>query len=64
MGNGGIAPPSLTLALDGDEWSASCPGHCTPGERAPCTYCIGGWVTPRIGLDDVERRKILPVLVL
>jgi hypothetical protein len=26
---------SLTLALDGGEWAASCPGSFTPKERAP-----------------------------
>jgi hypothetical protein len=35
MGSGGIAPPFLTLALDRGEWSASCPCHFTPRERAP-----------------------------
>jgi hypothetical protein len=25
--------------------------------RAPCTYWIGGWVDPRAGLDNVEKRK-------
>jgi hypothetical protein len=34
-GSGGIAPPFLTRALDGGEWSASRPCHFTPGERAP-----------------------------
>jgi hypothetical protein len=33
MGSGGIAP--LTLALDGGEWSASRPGHFTPGGKNP-----------------------------
>jgi hypothetical protein len=28
---------SITSALDGDEWSASCSGHCTSVERAPGT---------------------------
>jgi hypothetical protein len=32
----------------------------TPG-KTPSTYWIGGWVGPRTGLDDVERRKILPL---
>jgi hypothetical protein len=36
----------------------------TPGERAPGTHWIGGWVGPRAGLDDVEKRKlILPQFV-
>jgi hypothetical protein len=38
---------SLTLALDGGEWSASHPSHFTPRERAPGTHCIGGLVGPR-----------------
>jgi hypothetical protein len=28
--------------------------------KSPGTHCIGGWVGPRAGLDDMERRKILP----
>jgi hypothetical protein len=28
---------SLTLALDGSEWSASCPGCFSPSKRAPGT---------------------------
>jgi hypothetical protein len=35
-GSGGIAPPFLTLALDGGEWSSLCPGHFTSG-----THWIG-----------------------
>jgi hypothetical protein len=30
-----------------------------PGERAPSTHWIGGWVDPRAGLDDVEKGKFL-----
>jgi hypothetical protein len=44
----------LTSALVGGEWSASRPGRITPG-----THLIGGWVDPRAGLDDVEKRKFL-----
>jgi hypothetical protein len=51
----------LTSALDGGEWSASRPGRFTPGERAPGTHWIGSWIGPRTGLDNVERRKILPL---
>jgi hypothetical protein len=50
---------SLTSALVGGEWSASRPGHFTPGERAPGTHCIGGWLDPRAGLVDMEKRKSL-----
>jgi hypothetical protein len=30
-----------------------------PGERAPGTHWIGGWVGPRAGLENVEKRKFL-----
>jgi hypothetical protein len=32
-----------------------------PGEGAPDTHWIGGWVRPCAGLDDVEKRKFLTV---
>jgi len=45
-GSGGIGPGILDLhmppTLDGGEWSASCPGHFTPRERAPDTNWTGG----------------------
>jgi hypothetical protein len=49
----------LTSELAGGEWSASRPGRFTTRERAPSTHWIGGWVDPRAGLDDVEKRKFL-----
>jgi hypothetical protein len=49
----------LTSTLVGGEWSASRSGRFTSGERAPSTYWIGGWVGPRTGLDDIEKRKFL-----
>jgi hypothetical protein len=45
----------LTSALAGGKWSASRPGRFTPGERAPGTNWIGGWVGPRAGLDNTEK---------
>jgi hypothetical protein len=54
----------LTSALVGGEWSASRSRHFTPGERAPGTYWIGGWVEPRAGLDDVDKRRFLTLLGL
>jgi hypothetical protein len=56
----------LTSALVGGEWSVSRPGRFTPGERAPGTHWIGGWVDPRAGLNDVEKTKFftLPGLEL
>jgi hypothetical protein len=51
----------LTSALVGGEWSASSPGRFTPGERAPGAHWIGGFVGPRAGLDDTEKRKFLTI---
>jgi len=45
---------SLTSALSGGEWSTSRPGRFTSRERAPSTYCIGGWMGPGAGLDLVS----------
>jgi hypothetical protein len=42
----------LTSALAGGEWSASRLCRFTPG-----THWIGGWVGPRAGPDDVEKRN-------
>jgi len=44
-------------ALDGGQWSASCPSHFTPVKRAPGTYQIGCWVDPRADLDAVAKRE-------
>jgi hypothetical protein len=41
--SGVIAPPFLTSALDGDEWSNSCPGRFTRRGKIPGTHWIGGW---------------------
>jgi hypothetical protein len=32
-----------------------------PGERVLGTHWIGGWVDPRAGVEDVEKKKILTV---
>jgi hypothetical protein len=48
----------LTLVLDGGEWSVSYPYQFTPGEAAPSTHCIGGWMGLRAGIDIMEKRKI------
>jgi hypothetical protein len=58
--SGDIAPPFLTSALDGGEWSASFPGRFTPGETAPGTHWTGGSVGPRTGLDAEKRKISLP----
>jgi hypothetical protein len=51
----------LILALVGEEWSASRPGHSAIREGAPSTHWTGGWVGPRTSLIDMEKRKILPL---
>jgi hypothetical protein len=61
--SGGVAPPSLTSALDGDEWSASRPGCFTPWEAAPGTHWIGGLVRPKPGLGAMECGGLVRVLV-
>jgi hypothetical protein len=59
MGNGSIAPPFLTSALDGGEWSASRPCRFTHRERAPRTHWIGGWVGPQNRSERYgEEKKI------
>jgi hypothetical protein len=42
-----------TSTLAGGELSASHPGLFTTG-----THWIGGWVDPRAGLKDVQKREI------
>jgi hypothetical protein len=54
----------FTSALAGGAWSASRSGRFTPGERDPCTHWIGSWVSLRADLEDVEKRKLLPLLGL
>jgi hypothetical protein len=53
----------LTSALDGGQWSLSCP-RCTlaSGKGPPSTHCVGGWVGPRAGLDTEARGKILSLV--
>jgi hypothetical protein len=38
------------------------PATLPPGERATSTHLIGGWVGPRAGLGDMERRKIMSLV--
>jgi hypothetical protein len=53
-------PPFLTLALYGRERSALRPYRFTPGEKAPGTYWLGGWVGPRASLNGVPLPRIEP----
>jgi hypothetical protein len=56
-GSGGIAPPFLTSALGGGEWSASRPGPAPRGKspRYPFDRRLVG---PTAGLSAVQKRKI------
>jgi hypothetical protein len=51
----------FTSAPVGPELSASRPGRITPEERPTGTHWIGRMTGPRAGLDDVEKRRILPL---
>jgi hypothetical protein len=63
--SGHIAPHILTSVLDGGEWSALCPSHFTPRERAPGAHWMGGWVGSRAGLDAVHVQILgLPSIFL
>jgi hypothetical protein len=35
-----------------------------PQRKIPSTHCVGSWVGPRAGVEDVEERKFLTVLGL
>ena len=41
----------MTTALEAGEWTAARPGLLYPQER-PGSHCTGGWVGPRVGLDE------------
>jgi len=57
MGEWRYSTMYFNLTLYGGEWLASCPGCCTPGERALVTHWIGGWVGPRTSLNTIVKRK-------
>jgi hypothetical protein len=37
------------------EWSTSRPCRFTPGEKAPGTHWIGGWVNHKAGLHEMKK---------
>jgi hypothetical protein len=55
-GNTAPTPP----ALEGGEWSASCPGRFTPRERTLGTHCKGSWMGPRAGWRRGQRKILCP----
>jgi hypothetical protein len=50
---------STLLDLGGSEWLDSRLGPFTPSEIAPYTDWIGGLVSPRAGMDAVQKKKNL-----
>jgi hypothetical protein len=52
-GVGGLIRVFLTSALVGGQRSASRSYRFTPGESAPSTSCVGGWVGPRYGEEKI-----------
>jgi hypothetical protein len=59
-GNWDIVPTFLSSARVADQWLASRPGRFTPEKGTSSTHWIVDLVGHRIGLDEVEKRKILP----
>jgi hypothetical protein len=55
MGESMYSSTILDVDTDGGYLSASRPSRFTPGDSAPSTHCIGGWVGPRTGLDTVKK---------
>jgi hypothetical protein len=51
-----------TSALDGGEWSASCPGRAfTPGERTPVPIVQeSGWVPEPVWTQRLEEKSFAP----
>jgi hypothetical protein len=59
LSGGGISVPRILDLGTKWRWVVSfTPRPLYPGQRAPGTHWIG-WVGPRAGLDDVEKRKFL-----
>jgi hypothetical protein len=46
----------VTLAQDGVERSALCSSRFVPGVRTPGTNSLGRSVSPRAGMDSVEKK--------
>jgi hypothetical protein len=63
-GSEDIAPPFLTLALDGGEWSASNPCCFIASERALSTHCIGAAWAPEKVRMLWRTENLLPVPAL
>jgi hypothetical protein len=58
-GSGCIHPHFIDIGTSWRWLVSFTPRPLHPRERATGTHCIGGWVDPRAGLDDMEQRKFL-----
>jgi hypothetical protein len=56
-GSGFIDPQFLDFGTSWGWVVSYTPLPLYPGERAPGTHFIGGWVGPRAGLDDMEENS-------
>jgi hypothetical protein len=54
-----ISPVFFNSALNGNEWSASCPTALHSGKWPPVIDLIGSWVGQRAGFKAVKKGKIL-----
>jgi hypothetical protein len=53
---GGVLPRDSTSAQDGAKWSTSRSGRFSNEEKDFDTHCIGGWLSPSVGLAVLEKR--------
>jgi hypothetical protein len=60
-GGGNIAPPFLTSALDGGEWSASHPTRLPPGKKSPIASGYDDGRTPALVWTLWRRENLLPL---
>jgi hypothetical protein len=51
----------LTSVLAGGEWSVSHPGLLISEESVTGSHWIGAWLGPKACLNDLEKRKFLPL---
>lgn len=61
MGNGDTTPLILSLGINADEWSASCPSCFNPRLHGKGSWCliVEGWVNPD-DLDILKKKPFAP----
>lgn len=53
-----LSPPFLTSALEEGKRRVYVPAALSPRKNGPRTHWIRAWVSPRAGMDKVEKGKI------